>query len=69
MPKTPGTKLTNIEKLNEMVTNKARTKLQQKKINILRKGIYDTVHSEETLRWEHVVSCIGNLYLVEYANV
>jgi hypothetical protein len=38
-----------------------RTRLELKKLNILRKCIYDSVHAESILR------CIDKTYVIEYA--
>jgi exonuclease III len=61
------TGLTDCEKLIGVDTNVSRTSLQLKKLNILRKCMYDAVHAEVILRWEHVLKSVDNLYIIEYA--
>jgi hypothetical protein len=38
-----------------------RTRLELKKLNILRKCIYDSVHAES------IICCIDKTYVIEYA--
>jgi hypothetical protein len=38
-----------------------------KKLNILRKCMYDAVHAEAVLRWEDVLKSVENMYIIEYA--
>jgi hypothetical protein len=61
------TRLTDCEKLIGVDTNVSRTRLQLKKLNILRKCMYDAVHAEVILRWENVLKSVDNLYIIEYA--
>ena len=60
-------KFSYAEKLVGIDSGMHRTKLQLKKLNILRKCMYDAVHAGATLRWEEMLSCVENLYVIEYA--
>jgi hypothetical protein len=60
-------KLSNWDRLIGFDTNIKRTRLQMKKLNILRKCMYDAVHAEAVLRWEDVLKSVENMYIIEYA--
>ena len=60
-------KLSHSEKLIGIDSGVHRTKLQLKMLNILRKCMYNAVHAGATLSWESMLSCVENLYIIEYA--
>jgi hypothetical protein len=59
--------LTETEKQIGLDNNSDRSHIINKKINVLRKIIYDAAHARVIPRWEHVVKNIDRLYVLEYA--
>jgi hypothetical protein len=60
-------KLTETEKRIGLDNNSDRAHIINKKINVLRKCIYDAAHARVIPRWEQVVKNIDRLYVLEYA--
>jgi hypothetical protein len=60
-------KLTETEKRIGLDNNSDRSRIINKKINVLRKCIYDAAHARVIPRWEQVVQNIDRLYVLEYS--
>jgi hypothetical protein len=61
------TPISDCEKIIGADKNKERSKLTNKKLGVLRKCVYDSVHAQVTLKWEQVLKSIDNLYIIEYS--
>jgi hypothetical protein len=48
-------------------SERTRTKVTLKRLGILRKYIYDCIHSGAMPKWEDVLTCIDKAYVIEYA--
>ena len=62
-----ATPLTELEKLIGVDPNQQRTKLTLKKLNILRRMIYQANHADEKPRWGKYLELIDRVYTYEYA--
>ena len=62
-----ATPLTELEKLIGVDPNQQRKKLILKKLNILRRMIYQSNHADEKPRWGKYLELIDRVYTYEYA--
>jgi hypothetical protein len=53
--------------LIRMDSNATRTKITLKRLNLLRKYIYDCAHSITLPKWEEVLHRIDMCYVIKYA--
>ena len=59
--------LTDLEKLIGVDPSQQRTKLTLKRLNILRRMIYQANHLDEKPRWGKYLELIDKVYVYEYA--
>jgi hypothetical protein len=65
--KTVQPALTPLEMLAGADSRTERQKVTLKQLGILRKYVYDCIHSGQMPRWENVLECIDKAYVIEYA--
>jgi hypothetical protein len=59
--------LSEVEMLAGADSNVTRSKVTLKRLGILRKYVYDCIHSGQMSRWENVLVCMDKAYVIEYA--
>jgi hypothetical protein len=59
--------LSKLEKLIGMDPLIERSLIMKKRLNILRKQLYDFNHQDIKLRWEMFINTVDEIYIIEYA--